>query len=1046
MKTSSPSRIFVSYCRGGNGPRWKAWLVRHLAVFQQHHLLDVWEDGKIRLGTDWNDDIFQAMSSASLAIFLLAPEALKSKFILKTELPFLRDRWQQGKIPVFPVVCEPCRWKEQEQSRWLDAIQSPAGAEALSSFPDAIADRHLRDLATAIAQELSRVALHSLSASDVERARMRGALETKTYLDKFPLTPSTGKREEKLIGREQELALLDLAFAAQPHTAIVSLVAWGGVGKTMLVQHWLQRLRRDGWFGARRVYAWTFYSQGTREDRQASEDTFLTHALEWFGVQCEPTLSPWDKGRLLADSVCREATLLILDGIEPLQYPPGPMGGQLRSPGVQSLLKQLARKSSALNSQPSILNQALCLITTREPLTDLADFQRRPDAALGSVLRVDLGNLTEEAGAALLHHAGAKRAGAAKIKADDTELLAASREVNGHALTLNLMGRFLARAHGGDIRHRDMVKFEEADRMEQGGTTFKMLAAFESWFSSEGDVEARALAILRLMGLFDRPADKSCMDALREFPVIEGLTDPFFIQRHDKNGRRTEASKISELAWNNAIYFLADFELLAVEPHPRKEELLLNVHPLLREYFARELCLRQPHVWCAAHRRLYLFFFEFAPDSTRYFDTNAFMAILGLGEDDEQIGPTIEDLEPLYRAVTHGCNAGLQEEARVAVYRDRIQCGPLGHSAKKLCALESDLQAIACFFEQPWTLLSSGISESGRGWLMNEAGWTLFALGRANEAIVPMQRALENCVTLQKWEDAAVSASNLSEVELAIGFIDRAVRDAEQSVAISTRSGRRSLRFSGSHAALGESFCQSGRLHEAEEAFQRAEAIQTRHLPKHPRLLSPGGFAYCDLLLCTSERMAWRVTLQLPFHESVSGLIGACREVSARAATTLKAEEKDGFSALSIALDRLTVARASFFQALIGRTSLCYCSEMICEALDALRHANHADDLVRGMLAVAWLHAIEGNLENAQMDLDEAWDIAERGPMRLHMADIHLYRARLFGRPNDERRMTKYPWESPAADLAAAEKLIQAFGYHRRDEELSDAKAAILSR
>ena len=44
--------------------------------------------------------------------------------------------------------------------------------------------------------------------------------------------------------------------------------------------------------GARRVYAWSFYSQGTKQDRQASEDTFLAHGLEWFGVQCEPTLSP----------------------------------------------------------------------------------------------------------------------------------------------------------------------------------------------------------------------------------------------------------------------------------------------------------------------------------------------------------------------------------------------------------------------------------------------------------------------------------------------------------------------------------------------------------------------------------------------------------------------------------------------------------------------------------------------------------------------------------------------------------------------------------
>jgi len=70
--------------------------------------------------------------------------------------------------------------------------------------------------------------------------------------------------------------------------------------------------------------------------------------------------------------------------------------------------------------------------------------------------------------------------------------------------------------------------------------------------------------------------------------------------------------------------------------------------------------------------------------------------------------------------------------------------------------------------------------------------------------------------------------------------------------------------------------------------------------------------------------------------------------------------------------------------------------------------------------------------------LDEAWDIAERGPMRLHMADIHLHRARLFFREKT------YPWKSPQTDLAAAEKLINDCGYHRRDEELADAKRAIL--
>ena len=48
-------------------------------------------------------------------------------------------------------------------------------------------------------------------------------------------------------------------------------------------------------------------------------------------------------------------------------------GGQLRAPGVQSLLKQVARTAEA--------GPSLCVVTTREPLADLAHFQRREGSA-----------------------------------------------------------------------------------------------------------------------------------------------------------------------------------------------------------------------------------------------------------------------------------------------------------------------------------------------------------------------------------------------------------------------------------------------------------------------------------------------------------------------------------------------------------------------------------------------------------------------------------------------------------------------------------------
>jgi hypothetical protein len=119
-------------------------------------------------------------------------------------------------------------------------------------------------------------------------------------------------------------------------------------------------------------------------------------------------------------------------------------------------------------------------------------------------------------------------------------------------------------------------------------------------------------------------------------------------------------------------------------------------------------------------------------------------------------------------------------------------------------------------------------------------------------------------------------------------------------------------------------------------------------------------------------------------------------------------------------------------------------------AVEGLRRAVRQEFIVLGLLTRAWLRFLTDartGPESAQEDLDEAWEIAERGPMRLFMADIHLHRARLFFREPE------YPWNKnldgtprgPKDDLAAAEKLINACGYHRRDEELADAKLAILA-
>ena len=78
-------------------------------------------------------------------------------------------------------------------------------------------------------------------------------------------------------------------------------------------------------------------------------------------------------------------------------------------------------------------------------------------------------------------------------------------------------------------------------------------------------------------------------------------------------------------------------------------------------------------------------------------------------------------------------------------------------------------------------------------------------------------------------------------------------------------------------------------------------------------------------------------------------------------------------------------------------------------------------------MAAALYHFVRGDAASARTAINQAQEIAERGPMSLYLADIHLHRARLF---------------RDRAELAKARELIEKHGYGRRNEELEDAKAA----
>jgi len=302
--------VFISYSHKDED--WKDRLVTHLGVMQQEAILDLWDDRRIGAGENWYQEIQVAMDAASVAVLMVSANFLTSNFILREEVPRLLKRRKEDGMRIFPVIIRPCAWK---QVKWLTQMNlRPKDGKPISR-----GDEHQIDTdMAAIANEIADIIGHA-----VEMPEMGGYVPISPEKISLAKLPSTNP---ELFGREKELAILDAAWA-NSQTNIVSLVAWGGVGKTALVNSWLSKMRHDNFRGAERVCGWSFYSQGAAEGRQASADQFIASALKWFGDSKPDAGSPWEKGKRLAEYIKTQKTLLILDGMEPLQHPIGEEGG-----------------------------------------------------------------------------------------------------------------------------------------------------------------------------------------------------------------------------------------------------------------------------------------------------------------------------------------------------------------------------------------------------------------------------------------------------------------------------------------------------------------------------------------------------------------------------------------------------------------------------------------------------------------------------------------------------------------------------------------------
>lgn len=117
--------IFVSHC--SKDADFTPHIFPHLENLQQSLDVQVWTDkDDIRAGDQWNDQIDEALDRACLAVMLISPKFLNSKFVTEYEIPQLRKRAKAG-LRIIPL-----QMKAASCPDWLKATDMrPKGDRTL---------------------------------------------------------------------------------------------------------------------------------------------------------------------------------------------------------------------------------------------------------------------------------------------------------------------------------------------------------------------------------------------------------------------------------------------------------------------------------------------------------------------------------------------------------------------------------------------------------------------------------------------------------------------------------------------------------------------------------------------------------------------------------------------------------------------------------------------------------------------------------------------------------------------------------------------------
>ena len=113
-KIPGMKKVFISYSH--DDINYRQTLQQYLVNVERDNLIEIWQDGLIQAGDDWDKKIRHSLETADICIMLLSQAFIASNYIHEVEFEAIMKKRKSENCKIIPVLIRDCDWKNWKVS------------------------------------------------------------------------------------------------------------------------------------------------------------------------------------------------------------------------------------------------------------------------------------------------------------------------------------------------------------------------------------------------------------------------------------------------------------------------------------------------------------------------------------------------------------------------------------------------------------------------------------------------------------------------------------------------------------------------------------------------------------------------------------------------------------------------------------------------------------------------------------------------------------------------------------------------------------------